>query len=351
MMDQIADLLPLFQREFELCKVKEGEVVAVITEPGTRNAYSSAAAAASRALGAEVFEVSVPGMGWDAPTIVKGMGMSVPALAKPSPLLDAVKEALLRVDFIVDLVPETILHVPIREDLLAAGKRVLTIVDPPEVLERMFPSPEVKEAALSLRKKVAEARTLRLTSEAGTDIEYELLPGSGVCQYGYADEPGRWDHWPSALVSSYPDGDNVNGTVVLAPGDMLFPFKRYVESTVTLHVEDGYVSGVEGGLEAALIKDFLDGWREPEVWAVSHVAFGVHPRAQWNALWFYEKDGMIGMDARSLSGAFLFSTGPNRYIGRWVEAHLDIPMRNVTAHLDGEAVVTGGELVEPKARG
>ena len=84
-MDHGADLVPLFTREFELCKVSRDDVVAVLSAPATRPEYASAATVAARTLGASVFEIRVPGMGWDVAPIVKGIVASVPALAKPSP--------------------------------------------------------------------------------------------------------------------------------------------------------------------------------------------------------------------------------------------------------------------------
>src|SRR5262249_14801044 len=89
-MRQAADLNPLFRRVFELCNVQEGEIVGLLTDPTTWPEYRETAAAAAQSLGAQVFEISVPGLGWDTPTPVKGMGAGVPALAHAGPLLDAI---------------------------------------------------------------------------------------------------------------------------------------------------------------------------------------------------------------------------------------------------------------------
>jgi 2,5-dihydroxypyridine 5,6-dioxygenase len=349
-MRQGADLTPLFKREFELCNLGEGEVVGLLSDATTRPAYVDAAAAAGQALGGQVFHVTVPGLGWDAPTPVKGMGASVPALAQPSPLLDAVTAALAKATFVVDLVRETIIHVPLRGVLREAGARILTIVEPPDVLERMFPPPGIKEEVEALVARLDGASALRVTSSAGTSVTYDLEQTRPFSQYGYSDVPGKWDHWPSALAVCYPTDGTAEGTVVLQPGDIVFPFKRYVESPVTLMLEKGYVVGIEGGLDAQLIQDYLDSWEEPDVFAASHIGFGAHPRAQWSALAFYEKDEVIGMDGRCFKGNFLFSTGPNRETGRLVEAHLDIPMRGCDVYLDDDRLIAEGRMLEqPKA--
>jgi 2,5-dihydroxypyridine 5,6-dioxygenase len=340
-----ADLTPLFRREFELCNLREGEVVALLTDATTWAEYVEASGGAAQSLGAQVFEVKVPLLGWDVPTPVKGMGASVPALAHESPLLEAVRAALTKASFVVDLVRETIIHVPLRDQLRNAGTRILTIVEPPDVLERMFPSPKIKESVEAITERIANARELRVTSDGGTDVVYELTPKTPFTQYGYADVPGRWDHWPSALAVAYPVDETAEGTVCLQPGDIVFPFKKYVESPVKLRLEKGYITSVEGGLDAQLVQGYLESWEEPEVFAASHIGFGLHPRAQWSALAFYEKDEVLGMDGRCFCGNFLFSTGPNRYTGRLVEAHLDIPMRGCNVWLDDEQLIATGKLL------
>jgi 2,5-dihydroxypyridine 5,6-dioxygenase len=344
-MDSAVDLVPLFRREFELCRVQEGEVVALLTEPATRRDYVSAAAAAAGTLGADVFELCVKGLGWSVPTPIKGMGASVPALARSSPLLDAVKASLSRAQFVVDLIPETIIHVPIRGELQSAGARILTVIEAPDILERLFPPEGIKESVVAMAERLERASRLIVRSPSGTDLSYSLEGVPCLVQYGYADEPGHWDHWPSALAVAYPVDRSAEGRVVLTPGDIVYPFKRLVEAPVTMEISKGYVVGIEGGLDAHLIRDYLESWNNPEVFATSHIGFGMLPGARWSALAFYDKVDVMGMDGRSVLGNFLFSTGPNRYTGRLVEAHLDIPMRGCTVYLDDEPVIVNGRSV------
>lgn len=341
-MHTVGDLVPLFHREFELCRVAEGELVALLTEPATPPEYVAAAAAAAGTLGAQVFEVSVPGLGWDTPTPVKGMGASAASLAHPSPLHDAVEASLLRAQLVVDLIPETIIHVPLRETLRDVGVRILTIVEAPDALERMFPPEGIKDAVGAMAARVGACEVLRVTSPQGTELSYRMPGDAPVQQYGYADEPGRWDHWPSAMIAAYPVDGTASGTLVLTPGDILYPFKRFVADEVRLTLVDGYVTDVAGGLDAFIVRDYLESWQEPEVFAASHIGLGMLPRAQWSALAFYEKHEVLGMDGRSVQGNFLFSTGPNRFTGRHVEAHLDIPVHGHTVYLDDEVIVDAG---------
>lgn len=339
------DLVPLFRRELQLCQVKEGEIVALLTDPTTRRDYADAAAGAARSLGADVFEIAVGALGWDTPVPVKGMGASVAALAQPSPLLESVAASLLRAQLVLDLVPETIIHVDLRSQLQSAGVRILTVIEAPDILERLFPPAGIKEAVTAMGARLEASSLLRATSPAGTDVSYSLRDVPSIMQYGYADEPGRWDHWPSALAVAYPEDSSANGAIVLQPGDLVFPFKRVVESEVSMTIEDGYVTAIEGGADAFIIRDFLEAWDEPEVFATSHIGLGLLPRAHWSAVTLYDKAETLGMDGRSVQGNFLFSTGPNRFTGRHVEAHIDIPMHGCDVYLDDERIIAAGRPV------
>jgi 2,5-dihydroxypyridine 5,6-dioxygenase len=344
------DLLPLFQRELQLCRVKDGEVVALLTDPTTRRDYVDTAAGAARSLGADVFEIGVGGLGWDTPVPVKGMGASVAPLAKPSPLLEAVAAALSRAQLVLDLVPETIIHVDLRSQLQRAGVRILTVIEAPDILERLFPPAGIKDAVTAMGARLEATTLLRATSAAGTDVTYSLRNVPAITQYGYADEPGRWDHWPSALAVAYPEDGSASGTVVLQPGDLIFPFKRVVGSAVTMTIEDGYVTAIDGDADAFLLRDFLEAWDEPEVFATSHIGLGLLPRARWSAMTLYDKAEMLGMDGRSVQGNFLFSTGPNRFTGRHVEAHVDIPMHGCDVYLDDDRIIAGGRPMAAEFR-
>ncbi|MFT8614129.1 MAG: 2,5-dihydroxypyridine 5,6-dioxygenase, partial [Gluconobacter oxydans] len=86
----------------------------------------------------------------------------------------------------------------------------------------------------------------------------------------------------------------------------------------------------------------------PEVYAVSHIGWGMQDRAHWSVMGVYDREASIGMAPRACSGNFLWSTGPNNEAGgtRDTAGHIDIPMRGCTVTLDDVPVVKDGRLVE-----
>ncbi len=57
---QTNTMVSLFRQELELCKVKQGEAIAVLSEAEQAVEYASAFMIAARELGADVFNVNLP---------------------------------------------------------------------------------------------------------------------------------------------------------------------------------------------------------------------------------------------------------------------------------------------------
>ena len=51
-----------------------------------------------------------------------------------------------------------------------------------------------------------------------------------IGQWGFTDEPGRWDHWPGAFQYTSPTEGKGKGVIVVEPGDIWYPTKTYLTS-------------------------------------------------------------------------------------------------------------------------
>lgn len=335
------DLVDLFRRELELCKVTAGEHLVILAEPTSRSDYVAAAFGAARLLKAHVIQATVPsGSPTDLPSSRTGSGAGLKSVEEDTLARDLLKGA----DIVVDLTMEGFIHTPLIGDMLAAGTRVIFAADPPEVLERNLPRAEDKDRVLAAADLLRTGKELRVTSPAGTELVADLEDANPGFQCGFADEPGRWDHWPSTMVLCWPRTSH--GTIVLQPGDVLLPFKSYLQSQVTLQIENGYIESVTGGAEADFLQRFFDDSDDPEARFLSHMGWGLMPSADWFALSMYDRENLMGMDARAHAGNFLFSTGPHPFMGRTTPYHLDIPMRGCNVFIDEYQVVKHGHLVD-----
>jgi 2,5-dihydroxypyridine 5,6-dioxygenase len=192
-----------------------------------------------------------------------------------------------------------------------------------------------------------------VVSDAGTDVKYELGQYGYIHQYGFADEAGRWDHFASALVGTVGSDEGIEGTVVLQPGDIVFPHGIYVSTPTRIDIHKGHITRIDGALEAILLKDYMRRFDDENAFGISHIGWGMSPYARWDALAVGRAGGReagtlgIGMDSRSFLGSVMFSTGPNVEFGgpNDTACHTDIPMRNCSVLLDGVPVVDHGRVV------
>lgn len=338
---QSVDLLHAFKTQFELSKVRQDEHVVVLAEPGSRPDYVAAAFGAARECGAHVIVATVPsGSASPTPSTHTGAG---PGLL--SVLRDTTAQQLLNdADFVVDLTREGFIHAPLQQSILDNGTRILFVCDPPEVLTRNMPSPDDKADVVAAAELVRSASMMTVTSARGTNLTVGLDNCHPGFQTGFSDDPGRWDHWPSKMCLFWPQSSD--GVIVLAPGDILLPFKEFVRSEVVLDVSDGHIEKISGGADAELLEMYMSD--SDDKWAryTSHMGWGLMRTGDWFATEMYGKHELMGMDARAFAGNFLWSTGPHPFLGRDSYAHLDIAMRGCSISLDRTPVVVDGVLVE-----
>ena len=333
-----ARLVVLFKAELELCKVGPGETLAVLTEDNQRHAYAEAFLAAAQQLGAKSFQVNVPSR----PSfggVMQNFGKT--SLAGNRPAIEALKGA----DIVIDLM--FLLFSPEQIEVTDSGTRMLLVLEPVEVLTRMFPNANLRQRVEHAERLLKKARKMYISSPSGTDIVYELGEYPVITEYGYTDTPGRWDHWPSGFLFTQGKEDGVNGTVVLDRGDIICAFRKYIEEPVTLRIERGYVEAIEGkGLDAALLRNYMSSY-DKRAYAISHIGWGLNEKAQWHHMAIADSQKEIGMDALSYYGNVLFSTGPNTELGGTNDTpcHLDMPLRGCTLKLDDTVIVENGKIV------
>ena len=338
-----AKLAQLYRREFELCQVKKGETVAIVSDLATRREYIQAAFAAAEDLGADIYELCVNSL----PSWTK---VGVPTIGRSKGTLEAVSAA----DMVV------IFHVPLftkwLKQVMDGGTRVLMIIDAPDDLEQLMSPPGLKEACKHAESLYKRTKTVRVTSDVGTDLRYECGEYPVMTQWGYADERGHFDHWGAGHIHTFPNEGSARGTVVFQPGDIvILPYCRYVTDPVHLQIREGHIVGIEGGIDAKLMREWLEDGKsradDRDPYAVSHLGWGLNPQALWYAIALHgDVPERHRAAARTFPGNFLFSTGPNTQGGgkRDTRGHYDVPMRDCTVELDGRKIIEHGRIVDPK---
>ncbi len=333
-----AGMVDLFKRELKLCKVTAEETLAVLTQGENYSDYAQGFLTAAQQIGASAFQVSVP-----APVTHGGYAANLgkTTIAGNRPVIEALKAA----DIVIDLM--FLLFSEEQNEITDSGTRMLLVVEPLEVLIRMFPDEDLRRRVEVGEALLGNAKKMHITSPSGTDVRYHLGAFPVMTEYGYTDQPGRWDHWPSGFMFTGAYEDGVDGKVVLAPGDIVCAFKRYVQSRVEIDIAKGYVIDVRGeGLDAALIRNYMAKF-DDKARAISHIGWGLNQHADWHHMAVGDPHKELGMDALAYYGNVLFSTGPNTELGgeNDTPCHLDMPLRGCTLTLDGETIIKDGNVL------
>lgn len=333
--------LDCFRRVFELNGIGRGTAVAVVAETQSRPVLMELSGLALHNLGAAYATIVMPTPPQTAPVPVKSTGASNAIQG-----VRHVVEALKRVEVVVDVTVEGLIHAEEWPEIEEAGARLLTVCNEhPEILERTEPRAELGPKVARGIEMLEAASTMHVTSEAGTDLHIDIRDAPCGGTPGFSTRPGGVAHWPGGLCLAFPGENCVNGTIVMAPGDMNLTFKDYLRAPIRLTVENDYITRIEGdGLDADLFRSYLAAWDDPVAYGFSHVGWGMNPAARWESMALYDKRDVQATEFRAWAGNFLWSTGSNQYAGRFTLGHFDLPMRGCTITLDGTPVVVRGAL-------
>ena len=96
------------------------------------------------------------------------------------------------------------------------------------MLERCLPDAALEPKVKAGMRLLKNAGAMQVRSAAGTDLSIALTGARVGGGGGYTARAGSISHWPGGLCLAFPAAGSVNGTLVLAQGDVNLTFKRYL---------------------------------------------------------------------------------------------------------------------------
>ena len=330
-----------YAEQFTACELKPGEVAVLLYEAASSQRIVETARMALEMIGAAVADIRMPTPPNPGPLPIRSTGASQALAGHRSAVA-----ACVAADFVVDCTAEGLLHAPELGEILGGGARILMIsAEHPENAERWPHDPTLEKKVSHGVAMLEAASMMTVTSAAGTNLNVDLTNAFRAGSHGWCTEPGSIAHWPGGLVLAFPAAEKVNGTVVLAAGDINLTFNEYIREPITLTLVDDYVTDISGdGHDAELMRSYLEAFGEPDAYAISHIGWGMNTAARWESLAMWDKSAINGTELRAFAGNVVFSTGANEVAGRFCRGHFDLPMRHCTVALDGEVVVDTGVL-------
>jgi len=194
---------------------------------------------------------------------------------------------------------------------------------------------QLRDDAERVGQAWGSASEFRLTTPAGTDLRGSVDDRPGRVLHGMAREPGAYMAPPDIESGTAPVEGTTSGVVVI-DGDLLFMGRGPLTDPVVLHVDGGNVVGIEGAQRARLTQ-MLDRCADEQMANLAEVSMAFNPAGTICE---------VPMETESARGTAHIALGNSIAYGGQVNAiaHLDCVMRDATLELDGQCIMTQGDL-------
>ncbi len=311
-------LVDLFRKHLELCKVHEGEHVLIHTDPGSYPHYAAAYMGAAIQLGADVFQIVHPNN-------------------QPE---RAVVDAWKRADMVIDISSGPHAYGNIMRESLDAGTRLQRIGVAENTMRRLFPTQELRERVVKGKALMDRAKTMRITSPGGTDLTFHKEGRVSLGIYSVSDVPGRWDIWPSGMVCCAPEEYKGEGVLVVSPGDYMLVLNQYVHDPIYMEIRDGGIVNIKGGMQADLLRRWFAQFNDEKSYHIAHIGWGCEKRANWlipgqdNECYYANMQIAFGSNIGIFPGAQTLC-----------RSHIDFPCLNNSYWVDDNQIMENGEFV------
>lgn len=299
--------------------VQPDEEVLVLTDPRTFSVGKSIAMAAN-GVGADVVTSIMP--------LLESHGNEP---------LDTVADAMATADVAFTCTTHAITHTRARLRAAEEGTRIGVLRG---VTEDMMVDGAMTVDFEILRRRteamaqiITDAEKAVVTSDQGTDVEFSIKGCQSYSLDGYFHEEYGFATLPPGEAPTHPAEGTANGTIVI---DVAMDNLGRLEEPIELTLEDGFVTDVQGGTQAAELEKIFDAADE-NARNLAEFAIGTNPKAK-----------LIGNTAedKKREGTIHFAVGDNESLGGTLKSdiHLDGVIRSPTVILDGTTVVDDGTL-------
>ena len=192
----------------------------------------------------------------------------------------------------------------------------------------------MKKKGLAIKKLWDKANEIRIKTEAGTDVTFDVAGMEAIANIGEYHETGKGGNMPAGEVYIPPKGfEGVNGKVVIDGSIKTEEGAILLESPVTIYIEKGRVVKVEGDKAHLLeqtFEKFEDRAKYPERIRLSgELGIGINPGAVLI--------GSMIMDEKVLGTAHI-AIGSNYWFGGAIKTiyHGDQVFKRPIFYVDGK---------------
>lgn len=318
----------------EVFAVKPGETVVITADTLSDEQLLNAVAASVHSVGGfpMVITIATPS--------------AVGKAADPEIPVDALAGALCGADVWIEFNHQWLLYSTPFEIAFEKNEklRYMCLVDfSPELLIRTVGNVETEQLQVFMEafgQRHREAKTMRVTTPAGTDVSFELDPTHVVAvDCGKAGVPGF--HMLTGQLNVVPKFGTVNGKIVF-DGTITPPFGHVPSEPVVLTIQDGKIIKFEGGREAAEYEKFLTDFNDEGMLKMAHIAYGFNPGAKLTGN-VVEDERVWGCTEWGIGYVSPMDAPP---VGQPAVSHTDGICLNSSVWLDGVQLMDEGKIVD-----
>ena len=320
----------------DMFNVQEGESVVITADTESNDEVILATAQAAFMLGAK-------------PIIVKtasprGVGK---AADKDLPV-KALSALLGAADVWVEFNNEWLLYSTVFDNAIATNKdlRYMNLVGAnPDLFLRNIgrvDMPTLREFLLKVEDVTKKAKHIKITTPAGTNLEFDNEPGRDFYTADGFVGKGEIKMLPGQISWS-PRFNTIEGTLVI-DGTLTPPLGK-LSSPVTCIIKEGKAIKFEGGMEAQEFEKWLRSFDDEKMFTLAHLSYGFGPGAKLSGD-IVEDERVWGSTEWGFGnvGPMLVSDIPG---GIPASSHSDGICMNSSVWLDGIAILIDGQVVGP----
>ena len=306
--------------------VRAGERVVIVTD-FARASVGKAMAAAAHSCGAQVSLIAIPPLTFDSEE-------------PPGTVAAAMREA----DVVFTPMAKSIAHSAAVHRALLAGARVMSMTDFVDEslmtggIEADFA--RLKPLCDHVARLLSQARLIRVSSPAGTDIQFDVDGREGNSHPCVISKPGEFSGAINIEANIAPIEGTAEGTIV---ADAAIPNYGVgvLKEPVRYEVQRGMITEIRGGEQANRIKSVMTSANDINVFNVAQLGLGLNPNCRTMERL---------QEAHGYWGTCHFGIGTSENLGGTVRAamHYDCHLWNPKVELDGNVIIDSGDVLVGK---
>lgn len=254
----------------------------------------------------------------------------------PAPVAEAMKKA----DVVFSPVSKSITHTRAVKEAAECGARILVMT---AFNERLMISGgieadfrEQKPICEKLARLLQESDIMKLTTPAGTKLTMSSKGRRGNAMHCIVDTPGWFSTVPTIEANTSIIEGSANGVIIV---DASVPYLGIgvLNEPIRIKVEKGFITEIEGGHQARILKEDLKSKKDPNVYNIAELGVGLNPMSKLTG---------IMLDDEGVLGTCHIGIGTSLALGGKLKAavHYDLVLWMPTIELDGKIVIEEGEI-------